>query len=124
MSTMITRKRFLISLFGSTAAVLLEGCGGGGDGYSSPTPSPSPSPPAAGCDATAISGNHGHALEFPKTDLDSMADKNYNIMGTADHNHSVTLTVAQLATLKAGGSVTVTSSTTSGHSHDVTVGCT
>jgi len=126
MSTGITRKRFLLSLFGSTAAVLLDGCGGGGSSYSSPMPPPPPAPaPAATCSDTAISGNHGHSLSFAKTDTDSLSAKMYSIMGAAAHDHSVTLSTSQLAQLKAGTPVTVTSSAfTDGHTHDVTITCT
>ncbi|HJW11996.1 MAG TPA: hypothetical protein VJ598_09430, partial [Albitalea sp.] len=70
-----------------------------------------------------ITGNHGHVLSVPKTDLDSTSDKVYSIMGSAAHDHTVTLTAAQLAQLKAGMSVTVTSTTTLSHNHDVTVSC-
>ncbi|WP_280152678.1 hypothetical protein [Piscinibacter sp. XHJ-5] len=48
----------------------------------------------------------------------------YNIQGVSDHNHTITLTPAQLASLKtAGATVTVTSSN-AGHTHDVSVSCT
>jgi len=129
MDEKITRKRFLLSLFGSTAAVLLDGCGGGGGGYSSPapmTPPPPPPPSIASCGASgsAIAGNHGHVLNFVKTDTDPpTSDKTYDIMGTADHTHSVTLTAAQLDMLHSGSSVIVTSTVAFGHQHDVTVSC-
>jgi hypothetical protein len=130
MHAKITRKRFLLSLFGSTAAVLLDGCGGGGSSYGGtpapmPTPAPPPSSASCGASGSAIAGNHPtpHVLDFAKTDLDSTTDVTYNIQGMADHNHTVTLTVAQLATLKAGGSVMVTSTTTNSHEHVVTVTC-
>jgi len=130
MDARITRKRFLLSLFGSTAAVLLDACGGGGGGYSSPapmpTPTPPPPPPPASCGASgsAIAGNHGHVLNFVKTDTDPpTSPKTYDIMGTADHTHSVTLTAAQLDQLHSGATVVVTSTVAFGHQHDVTVSC-
>jgi hypothetical protein len=135
MDTKITRKRFLVSLFGSTAAVLLDGCGGGG-GYSGTTsPMPPPPPPAASCGASgsAIANNHAapymHALTFAKTDVDLTSAQTYSIQGSALHDHTITLSAAQLATLKAGGSVTVTSTSTDApgigpHTHDVMVTCT
>lgn len=112
----MTRKQFLGSLAGGTVVLLISGCGGGGGGgYSGP--------PASTCGATSITGNHGHALTIQRSDLNSMTDKVYNIQGSADHNHTITLTVAQLAQLKAGNMVTVTSSVTLAHQHDVTVSC-
>ena len=82
---------------------------------------PGSSTAALSCSDT-ISGNHGHELTIAPVDLDSTADKVYDIRGTAGHTHSVTLTVAQLRLLKAGTAVTVTSSDT-GHTHDVRVSC-
>lgn len=134
----MTRKQFLAtlaSLAGSTVAVSIQGCGGGGSSYSA-TPMPAPSPPAASCGATgsAIANNHAapysHALNFPKTDVDLTTSQSYGIQGSALHSHNVTLSAAQLAQLKAGMPVTVTSTITDGgpgigpHSHDVTVTCT
>ena len=128
----ITRKRFLGSMAGGTVVLLFQACGGGssysggtstGGGYGNPMPT-------AGCGSSGalISGNHGHMLTVSTADLDSMIAKTYGIMGTALHDHTVTLTPAQLAQLKAGQSVTVTSTVTDAagfgsHSHDVTVTC-
>ena len=115
----MTRKQFLGSLAGGTVVLLFEGCGGGGSSYGGggmPTPSTT-------CSATNITGNHGHALTIQKTDLDSTTDRVYSIMNMATHDHMVTLTVAMLVLLKAGLPVTVTSTTTLAHNHDVTVRC-
>ena len=120
----ITRKQFCERMLSGSVVLLFSGCGGGGSYSSSPAPAPAPSPSAAqSCSASTISGNHGHSLTVPASDLDSMADITYNIQGAADHNHMVTLSAAQLAQLKAGQMVTVTSSTTLSHNHDVTVSC-
>ena len=128
----MTRKRFLQGAAGSTVALLLQSCGGGGGGsggasttgggYGGGMMTPT------GCSAETISANHGHTLSIPVADLDATTDKVYSIAGTAGHDHTITLTATQLATLKAGGTVTVTSSVTNAptfgsHSHAVTVGC-
>jgi len=137
----MTRKRFLQSLAGSTMAVLIQGCGGGG-GYGgtpapaptptptpspSPTPTPSPPPPApsatCGASGSAIAGNHGHQLIVPAADRDSMVAMTYHIQGTADHDHTVTLSAAQLASLKTAGTTVVVESSDAGHTHQVTVSC-
>jgi hypothetical protein len=76
------------------------------------------------CGATAITGNHGHALTIAATDLDSPVDRTFSIAGTADHDHTITLSVAQLQSIKAKMGATTVSSITVGHSHDVTVNCT
>lgn len=106
------------------AVVALPGCGGGGGGYDSPAPAPTPAPaPAGSCGNTTISGNHGHVLVVPRADLDLAADQAYDIRGTSPHTHQVGLSAAQLAALKAGGTVTVTSSPGDGHTHLVSVSC-
>jgi hypothetical protein len=116
----LTRKQFLGQLAGGTVVLLLEACGGGGGDYGGGGGTP---PPASTCSATNITANHGHTLTIQKTDLDSMVDRTYSIAGSAGHAHSITLTTTQLAQLKAGSMVTVTSTTTDAHSHDVTVSC-
>ena len=104
----------------SRPVLLVQGCGGGG----SDSGAGSNNPPAANTCGGSISGNHGHTISIPKADLDSMTDKTYNIQGTATHNHTITLTPAQLTQLKtAGASVDVTSSTAEAHNHGVTVSC-
>jgi hypothetical protein len=55
--------------------------------------------------------------------LDSATPKTYNIRGSADHDHRITLTPAQLAQIKALSAVTVVSSVDFAHFHDVTVNC-
>jgi hypothetical protein len=83
------------------------GDGGGGDGSCS----------------ESISANHGHVMSVPQADVDAGSEKTYDITGSADHPHQVTLTADDFTTLAGGGSVTVASSTDSAHSHMVTVTC-
>jgi len=54
-----------------------------------------------------------------------MVAKTYSIVGSATHDHTVTLTPAQLQMIKAMSAVVVTSTIggTPSHSHDVTVNC-
>jgi hypothetical protein len=132
MSASITRKAFCGRLMGGSVVLLFQACGGGGgDSSYSPAPSPAPAPgpapspgpaPAATCNDT-IASNHGHALAVAAADLDSTVDKTYDIHGTADHTHSVTLTVANLQALKAGTTVMAVSSTTFAHEHSVSILC-
>lgn len=73
---------------------------------------------------SSIAENHGHKLVIPIEDLDSTSPKTYSIIGTADHDHQVTFDADQLADLKAGVSVNVTSNnggTT--HDHAIAVKC-
>lgn len=118
----ITRKVFLVQLVGGSWA--LAGCGGGGYGGSS---APAPST-GAGCTAT-IAGNHGHVLTIPVADLNSMVPISYDIIGTADHSHSVTFSALDLYNLKFGYTVPMTSTmsvasaTTAPHDHSISEHC-
>jgi hypothetical protein len=113
---MLTRKAFLVQLAGGGWA--LSGCGGGDSGGA---PAPAPSPQNT-CSSTNITANHGHVLVIPRADLDSTTSRTYDIQGSSAHSHSVTFSATQLAQLKTGQPVTVTSSL-NGHTHDVSGPC-
>lgn len=117
----ITRKRFLGAMGTGTVVLWLQGCGGGGGGYGDDDNDPPPQ--SCGASGTSIAGNHGHSLTIPEADLSSSTAKTYSIQGSAGHDHTVTFTAAQLASLKAGQSVVVTSTTTQSHMHSVTADC-
>ena len=111
----ITRKTFLVQMVGASWA--LASCGGGGDAAA-----PAPPPAGGGCVAT-IAGNHGHVLSIGAADLNSAVAITYDIVGSADHTHSVSFSAAQLAQLKAGTMVSVTTSTTLAHDHVISEQC-
>jgi hypothetical protein len=117
----VTRRDFFEGLASGTVLLTLQACGGGGGSGSGPGF-------GAGCNATTISGHSGHALNVPTADLTLTASKNYSIKGTADHDHIVTLSAQNLADMKNGRSVTVTSSLIDAapygsHSHTLTITC-
>jgi hypothetical protein len=119
------RRQFLFaSAGGSALAAALAACGGSGGGYSSATATPPP-PGALSCGASAITANHGHTLTISAADVDSTVNKIYSIMGGATHDHSITLTPAQLQMIKVMNAVVVTSTLggSPSHTHDVTVNC-
>ena len=70
-----------------------------------------------------MAGNHGHSLSIAAADLDSAVANTYSIQGAAAHDHAVTFTPADLQKLKAGQMMTITSTTTLGHDHNVTASC-
>lgn len=115
----ISRKRFCASLAGATVTLWLQGCGGGGGDSGGGPPTGSTT---CGAGVGNVTGNHGHTLTILRVDLDSATAKTYSLSAasTDGHIHSVTFSPAQLASMKAGGSVTVTSTTNTGHAHDVT----
>jgi hypothetical protein len=127
MTMTMTRKGFLGAATGGAILLLLQACGGGGDDDSStPTGGGATSGAAltqCGSSGAAISSNHGHTLSIPVADLDSAVDKTYSIAGSASHDHTVTFTPEQLKQLKAGQTVTVGSSTSFQHAHNVTPTC-
>jgi hypothetical protein len=71
---------------------------------------------------------HIHSVSIPASALNATAGQTFTttVAGPPnypDHTHTVVLTAAHLATLKGGGSVTVTSGPAAGHTHDFTVSC-
>jgi hypothetical protein len=119
----LTRKQFFGALAGGGALLLLGGCGGG-DSYGS---SGATMTNTSSCTPT-IDANHGHLLSIAVADLDATAPLTLNFAGTADHGHSVTLSVAQLQQLKAGTTVTASSTlsasaTTTAHTHGLSISC-
>ncbi len=117
----MTRKQFLRTIVGAGIGVAgvaaLASCGGDDGG--------TPDAPGGTCTtpSTAISSNHGHVMMVALADVTAGVDKTYDISGTAGHMHSVTVTAANMASLKTGGTVMVTSTTGNGHTHAVTVMC-
>ncbi|HXD06615.1 MAG TPA: hypothetical protein VN680_11225 [Burkholderiaceae bacterium] len=134
-----SRRRMVFGGAVGAVALTLDACGGGGSYGSSTTMTPLPmtattsapaasSPEALSCGAASIGGNHGHVLSIPQADLSSTVNMTYNIEGSADHNHTVTLTPEQLQQIKAKNSVTVVSTVGGSadfpaHSHPVTLTC-
>lgn len=70
-----------------------------------------------------IAQNHGHVLTIKKDELAAKENKTFNIQGTGDHPHDVTVSADQLARLRNGERVEVTSSNTNGHTHKMTLEC-
>jgi hypothetical protein len=106
---------------------------GGSSGTGSSSGSTAPKDAAAdtsSVDATqefacrsSISVNHGHTLVIPVADLESTTSKTYSIIGSSDHDHQVTFDAQQLADLKAGVSLKMTSTMHETHDHEVSVKC-
>jgi hypothetical protein len=95
-------------------------CGGGGTGGSGAGGGGG----ADTCDnpSETIGSNHGHLLTVAAADVSAAADVTYHIMGTSSHDHTVLISAAMFAKLAAGMPVSTTSSS-AGHTHDITVVC-
>ncbi|MGE3762953.1 MAG: hypothetical protein AB7L94_11890 [Kofleriaceae bacterium] len=149
---MMTRLEFLRSLVGVGAGVIglaaLGACGTDTDpGRNDPDPDPGPDagvtpdanqstpvdagspapgdgPPPTTCAPEIVIGyNHGHAMTIAPEDLHSTSTRTYQIRGTSDHPHTVDITPAQFASLRANGTLTVTSSYDDDHPHTVVITC-
>jgi hypothetical protein len=134
----ITRKQLLGSVACGTVTLLIQACGGGGEsaflalfggGTNGEDTNDDPEPVSAcGSSGSEITSNHGHVLTVPTADLTSITAMTYSILGSATHDHVLTLLPDDLAQLNFGGTLTVTSSLTDAptfglHSHGVTVTC-
>jgi hypothetical protein len=95
----------------ATATITITGCDGGGD--------LGPSPPA-GAREGVVSNNHGHRAIVEAADLSSTSTITIDLRFRATHNHELTLTPLELASISENGRVVKSSSTTEGHSHTVT----
>jgi len=100
----------------------LWGCGDDVDDGSGAPPSNSDTDCVANGTNSAIQSNHGHSLTVSASDVNAGAEKTYDITGGAGHSHQVTVTSGNFTTLKSNQSITVTSTTT-GHTHSVTISC-
>ena len=72
---------------------------------------------------SSISANHGHTLTVSSADVQAGAARTYSIQGSSSHDHMVTLTAANFASLQNNNSITVNSTNDDGHTHSVTVSC-
>ena len=71
--------------------------------------------------SVTIGSNHGHTLTIPLSDIINETSNTYTTSG-GDHSHTLTLSISDIMTIKSDFSICLTSST-EGHSHDMTVGC-
>jgi hypothetical protein len=115
----VTRREFTLEaalaiLAGCVISITETGCG------SDSTPAPTPLPTVADVPGV-VSANHGHAITITAAQITAgTALVDLDIQGTASHDHKVSLTQANLATLKSRQPVSVTSTTDASHSHTVT----
>lgn len=115
----IERRRFtnlILALLGGVT-VTVAGC----DKASSPA---APSP-GTGDRPASVAVNHGHAAVITSAQLAAGGDVTLNIRGTADHPHTVTISVAELSSISGGQRISKESSTDASasagtHSHSVT----
>lgn len=93
------------------AVITITGCDSSGD--------LGPSPPA-GSREGVVSNNHGHRAIVDAVQLNSNSTVTIDMRFRATHNHELTLTPLELASIAENGRVVKTSTTTEGHNHMVT----
>jgi hypothetical protein len=70
------------------------------------------------------SNDHVHMVMVPAATLDATSAQTFSTTVAKGHTHDITLSPADLATIKGGGMVTVPSTITESHMHSYTVRCT
>ena len=70
-----------------------------------------------------IGTNHGHNLSVSSADVNAGAEKTYDITGSSDHPHRVTVSAANFNTLKSNQQISLISTNDDGHTHSVTISC-
>lgn len=119
----VDRRQFIsaataMAMLGGAGIVI--GCGGGNNGVT-PQPVPPPPPPPAGNQVGVVGDNHGHVATVIGASVDPATGVlRLNIMGSANHPHTVDLSAAQLESIRSGTKVSVTSTNDDGYLPDGT----
>ena len=104
----------VLALLGG-ASITITSCGGGGSSPGAPNP-----PGAGGDERGEITGNHGHTVTLTSAQMQAGGDMTLTLTtGTPEHVHSLSLTAAEVTTIRGGGRVSKVSSTTDLHEHTV-----
>lgn len=130
-----TRRTFLQNvfhfslLFSATGISLLTAACSGGDNNNNPNNAPNGAPDVDGnCSQTnvIIQETHtpNHILTVSGDDVNAGAAKTYTLENNGSgHTHTITLTSEDFTMLKNNVGLSKTSTTDSGHSHQVTINC-
>jgi hypothetical protein len=100
------------------ATITISGCGGGGGG--NPAGASGGGSTSNGSVTGIVSGNHGHTATITSVQLQAGNGISLNIEGQAGHNHVVSLSSAEIVTIRGGGSVSKDSTDMDLHRHTVT----
>ncbi len=121
------RKTFIKKTIGALVIAIpaysILSCSGSDDSEPSSPPQGNSADCASNGTSSSIGTNHGHTLTVSAADVAAGTEKTYNIQGTSDHAHSVTVTAAQFTSLQSNQQISSTSSNDSGHTHSVTISC-
>ena len=118
--TAVSRREFTLEaalaiLAGCVITVADEACGS-----SSSTPTTPTAPPADVNGVVAANHAAPHVVVITGAMITAGNAVTLNIQGQSTHNHTISVTQANLTSLKNRQAVTITSSNDNGHMHDVT----
>lgn len=73
--------------------------------------------------SSSTESGHSHTVSIARTEIDSPPPGGFSreTASASGHTHTFTISMAELTTVSGGGSVTVTTSVTSSHSHAFTI---
>jgi hypothetical protein len=123
MADSMTRKEFLHTGLAAMVAIPLVACSSDDGNDTAADGSGDGGGDCSGGATANIANNHGHVVDVTGSDISAGAAKDYDMMGTASHTHTLSVSADDMANLVAGMSVSLTSSVTAGHSHGVTLSC-
>jgi hypothetical protein len=120
-ATWLTRREFTLE----AALAILAGCvitiSDTACSKTTTAPSTTPNPGTSGDVNGNVSANHGHEAVIKAAQITAgIAIVALDIRGTATHTHTLSISQADLVSLKNRETVTSNSTTDSGHSHTVT----
>ena len=117
-------KRVAISaMAGIPIMAVINACSSSADEPAPGTTPPSTKDCLANGTSLSIGSNHGHSMTVSKDDVSAGVEKSYEIQGSSSHPHTIVISSSQFDSLKKNTSIDVTSTSNSGHTHSVTVGC-
>ncbi len=123
------RKEFIARTFGAfliaPTVVFAVGCSSSDDAPVNPDPETALSECLENGALGNIAENHGHTLTIPKEDIDEAVEKTYELQGSSDHTHTITVTTQDYTALKNGSTMAVDiyTSTDNDHRHSVILLC-
>ena len=97
----------------AAATITITGCGDDNNDATGPTTTGSNR-------VGVVSANHGHTAIVTNVQLNGNQTVTIDMRAQATHNHTLTLTVAELTSIAANTRVVKDSSTDDGHKHTVT----
>ncbi len=123
---MATRSEFLEQLAAEGAATglaFIADCGDDDVGGTEAGGGGTDSGGGGGSCSSVISSNHSHTINVTAAHVAAATARTYDIQVGITHPHTVDVSAGDFGLIASAGSVTVTSSSDSGHTHMVMITC-